>query len=418
MSAPAAAVATPAPVPKRLGSLDAYRGFVMLLMAGEVLHFGKVSANLPDSGFWQLLAHHQDHVEWRGCVLHDLIQPSFSFLVGCALPWSVANRRERGQTQGGMFFHTLWRAFALVALGIILRSTGSRLTNFTFEDTLTQIGLGYTFLWLLAWRGLTTQLVALFSLLVGYWAWFAFSALPPAGFDPSSVGVPKDWPHQLTGFAAHWNKNTNPAHYFEVWFLNLFPRSQPFRFNGGGYLTLSFIPTLATMVLGLLAGQWLRRADLTALERIRGLVLAGLTGLALGTTLDLTGICPSVKRIWTPAWVLFSGGWCALFLAAFHALVDVQGWRRLAFPLVVVGMNSIFTYVIAHLWDGFFSSNLTKHLNTLVVWLAGPDALKPDASFWTLTFGPYAPLANGAAVLGLIWLCCLWLWRRQVFIRI
>jgi heparan-alpha-glucosaminide N-acetyltransferase len=74
--------------PQRLASMDAYRGLVMLLMAGEVLRFGAVAEKLPGNGFWSLLARNQDHVEWRGCTLHDLIQPSFSFLVGVALPWS------------------------------------------------------------------------------------------------------------------------------------------------------------------------------------------------------------------------------------------------------------------------------------------------------------------------------------------
>ena len=67
--------------------------------------------------------------------------------------------------------------------------------------------------------------------------------------------MPADWPHHLGGFAAHWNKNSNLAWAFDVWFLNLFPREQPFVFNGGGYATLSFIPTLGTMILGLLAGR-------------------------------------------------------------------------------------------------------------------------------------------------------------------
>ncbi len=412
-----ASPAIPTP-PSRMGSLDAYRGLVMLLMAGEVLNFHRTAENLPGNAFWNFLAHHQSHAEWRGCTLHDLIQPSFSFLVGCALPWSVANRRTGGQSFPRMLLHTLWRAFALVALGVVLRSTGGRATNFTFEDTLSQIGLGYTFLWLLAWRGPRVQVLALAGILVGYWAWFAAGTLPAAGFDPASVGVPKDWPQWMDGFAAHWNKNANPAHRFEVWFLNLFPRPKPFLYNGGGYLTLSFIPTLGTMILGLLAGQWLRRTDLAPASRIRGLVIAGIVGLALGTVLDLTGICPGVKRIWTPSWVLFSGGWCALFLAAFHGLADVCGARRLVFPLVVVGMNSIFTYVVAHLWDGFFGSNLTKHLNTLVQWIGGPGTLKEGQSFWNLVAGPAAPTAQGAAVLGLIWLCCWWLWKKKVFIRI
>lgn len=409
---------SPAPTPpQRAVSLDAYRGLVMLLMAGEVLSFHAVSRNLPDSALFKFLAHHQDHVEWRGCTLHDLIQPSFSFLVGCALPWSIANRRARGESSSGIWFHTLWRAFALVALGVFLRSGHSKFTNFTLEDTLSQIGLGFVPLTFLAWRSLRVQVAALGALLVGYWALFALWPLPPAGFDYASVGVAPDWQH-LQGFAAHWDKNTNPAHHFDVWFLNLFPRLKPWLYNGGGYVTLSFIPTLGTMVLGLLAGQWLRRVDLPAMRRIGGLVTAGLIGLALGTALDRTGLCPSVKRIWTPSWVLFSGGWCCLFLAAFHGIADVAGRTRLVFPLTVVGMNSIFTYVIAHLWDGWFRTNTTNHLNTILLGLRGPDAFKDGADFWKIVAGPYAPLVSGAVVLLCIWLCCLWLHRRKIFLRI
>lgn len=414
----AAMETSPAPTPQRALSIDAYRGFVMLLMAGEVLRFHAVSENLPGNGLFRFLAHHQDHVDWRGCTLHDLIQPSFSFLVGCALPWSIANRQARGQGSTGIWLHTAWRAFLLVALGVFLRSTGSRFTNFTFEDTLSQIGLGFVPLMFLAWRSVRVQVASLVVLLLAYWAWFALTPLPPAGFDSTSVGVPKDWPHTLQGFAAHWNKNTNPAHHFDVWFLNLFPRMKPWLFNGGGYLTLSFIPTLGTMILGLLAGQWIRRSDLPSSQRLGGLLLAGLTGLALGATLDLTGICPSVKRIWTPSWVLFSGGWACLFLAAFHAVADVRKITMPLFPLVVVGMNSIFTYVIAHTWENFFRHNLTNHLNTFLLWLRGPNLFTDGASFWKICCGPYAPLCEGTAILACIWLCCLWLWKKRVFIRI
>ena len=79
------------------------------------------------------------------------------------------------------------------------------------------------------------------------------TSLPGAGFDYEKVGVPAGWPH-LQGFAAHWDKNTNFAAAFDQWFLNLLPRAKPFLFNRGGYLTLSFVPSLATMLLGLLAG--------------------------------------------------------------------------------------------------------------------------------------------------------------------
>jgi heparan-alpha-glucosaminide N-acetyltransferase len=120
-------------------------------------------------------------------------------------------------------------------------------TNFTFEDTLSQIGLGYTFLFLLGMRSARVQWIAFVAIVVGYWALFAAYPVRP-DFDYPAVGVPADWPHLMSGFLAHWNKNSNPAWAFDVWFLNLFPRSEPFRDNGGGYATLNFIPTLATMI--------------------------------------------------------------------------------------------------------------------------------------------------------------------------
>lgn len=391
--------------PSRVTSIDAYRGLVMLLMAGEVLRFGAVAAALPGNKFWAFLNHHQSHVEWRGCVLHDLIQPSFSFLVGVALPWSLASRLGRGDGFGKMLAHTLWRSLVLILMGVFLRSTHSSQTNWTFEDTLSQIGLGYTFLWLLGWVRPAGQWLAFAGVLLGYWLLFALTPIPGAGYDLAANGVTPTFQqtHWLNGFAAHWNKNANPAHYFDQWWLNLFSREKPWVNNGGGYVTLSFIPTLGTMILGLLMGGWLQRRDWPEFQKIQRLVVAGLAGLALGTMLDLTGLCPNVKRIWTPAWVLFSGGWCCLILAAFHAVCDEWGKRAWAFPLVVVGANSIFMYFIAHLWDGFFLRNLKTHL--------GQD-------FWGNLAGPYAPLVEGLAVLGLLWLCCWWLWRRRVFIRV
>ena len=110
----------------RIVSVDAYRGLVMLLMMGEVLSFGEVSKRLPGNGFWAFLAKHQSHVEWLGCTLHDMIQPSFSFLVGVALPFSLARRAEEGQPQWRRTFHAFVRAFILILLGVFLRSTHAR----------------------------------------------------------------------------------------------------------------------------------------------------------------------------------------------------------------------------------------------------------------------------------------------------
>jgi predicted acyltransferase len=382
-------------------AVDAYRGFVMLLMMAEVLQFSRISEAFPASWFWKILAFNQTHAEWAGCSLHDLIQPGFSFLVGVAMPYSIASRLAKGATFGKLFAHAAWRSLLLIALGIFLRSTSSPQTNFTFEDTLTQIGLGYVFLFLLGFRSPRWQWTALAVILVGYWLAWALYPAPGPGFNWLAVGVPPDWAHHYTGFAAHWNKNSNLGQAFDVWFLNLFPRPKPFAYNEGGYLTLSFIPTLGTMILGLIAGRWLRAAA----PRIpmKRFLLAGVIGIASGLLLHVTGICPVVKRIWTPSWTLFSGGACFLFLAAFSWIIEVKGWKKWSFPLVVIGMNSIAAYLIAHLFEDFIVSSFHINLGQHVFQVFG---------------AAFEPLVQGAAVLFTYWLILFWMYRKKLFLKI
>ncbi len=390
------------PSPRRLASIDAYRGGVMFLMMAEVLQLCTVAEANPGSAFWRFVCYHQTHVEWVGCSLHDLIQPSFSFLVGVALPFSIAARVARGQSRGRMAFHAFWRAFVLVALGVFLRSVGQPRTNYTFEDTLSQIGLGYGFLFLLGLRPTRDRVIALGVILVGYWAAFALSPAPGAEFDFPAVGVPADWPHHVRGFAAHWDKNSNPAWAFDRWFLNRFPRESVFTANGGGYATLSFLPTLGTMILGLLAGE-VPRGGRPPWSKVARLATAGLVLLAAGYALGSFGICPVVKRIWTPSWVLFSGGWCLLLLAAAFAAIDVLPLGPLAFPLVVIGANSIAAYSLAHLVEGFLVGSFRTHL--------GPEVFQ--------RFGAaYEPSVQGVAVLAALWLVLFWMYRRRLFLRV
>ena len=397
----AAAGRVPAPQVTRNIAVDAYRGWVMLLMMAEVLELARVAHAFPGNWFWAFLGYNQTHVEWAGCSLHDIIQPSFSFLVGVALPYSIASRLAKGGTFGKMWAHAIWRSFLLIALGIFLRSMYSSRTYFTFEDTLTQIGLGYPFLFLLGFRKPRWQWIALAAILAGYWLAWALYPVPGPGFDWQSVGVPANWPHFYTGFAAHWNKNANLGNAFDQWFLNLFPRAHPFVFNDGGYLTLSFIPTLGTMILGLVAGRWLRASS----PRIpmQRLLKVGVLGVAAGLLLHFTGICPIVKRIWTPSWTLFSGGICFLLTAAFSWVIDMKGYRKWAFPLVVIGTNSIAAYLIAHLFERFTFSSFRIHL--------GPNAFR--------ALGPgLEPFLLGSAVLLTYWLILYWMYRRKLFLKI
>lgn len=387
--------------PKRNVAVDAYRGLVMLLMMGEVLNFAGIHHAYPGSLFWRVLAYNQTHVEWAGLGLHDMIQPSFTFLVGAALPYSIQSRIRKGQSFGKLLAHTLSRSLVLVALGIFLRSTDSTQTYFTFEDTLTQIGLGYTFAFLLAFCRPRWQWTAFAAILFGYWLAWALYPAPGSNFDYFAVGVPPDWHHNFTGFASHWNKNSNLGQAFDVWFLNLFPRTSPFTFNEGGYLTLSFIPTLGTMLLGLMAGEWFRSA--APKIPIRRFLLAGFILFFAGLLLNFTGVCPIVKRVWTPSWTLFSGGICFFLLAAFSWIIDVKNHARWAFPLVVVGMNSIAAYLIAHLWEHFIISSLHIHLGYRVFQVFGSGL---------------EPLLLGTVVMLIYWLVLYWMYRHKIFLRI
>ncbi len=407
-TAASTATLTPAPtpastksLPARLVSLDAYRGFIMLVMASEGLGFSEVARKFPESQTWQTLGYHFSHVRWLGCAFWDLIQPSFMFMVGVAMAYSYAARKAQGQSYARMFAHAVYRSIVLVLLGVFLRSGGKQ-TNWTFMDVVSQIGLGYTFLFLLWNRPRWVQGTAAAVILVGYWAFFALAPLPAEDFDFGSVGVTENW-HRLEGFAQHWDKGTNPAAKFDTWFLNLFPRANKFLYEGSGYPTLNFIPSLATMIFGLMTGELLR-GPRSSSAKFAILVACGVAGLAVGKAIDLAGICPIVKVIWTPSWAIFSAGWVLLILAAFYLVIDLAGWKRWSFPLVMVGMNSIAIYVMSKMLDGWIHHRLQTHFGQDIYLRLGGET--------------YQPIAEHVAVLFVMWLACLWMYRQRIFIRI
>jgi predicted acyltransferase len=396
----------------RIVSLDAFRGLVMVLMLGERMRLPEVARSFPHSAIWAVIAYNTEHVDWQGCSLHDLIQPAFSFLVGAALPFSIASRKMKGASFGNMLGHAIRRAFILIFLGIFLRSLTFHQTYFTFEDTLTQIGLGYVFLFLLGFTRVRTQAITLVLILIAFWAAFALYPAPGPHFDYASVGVPPNWTHNYTGFLSHWNKNSNLSWAFDVWFLNLFPRAHPFVFNEGGWSTLSFIPTIATMIMGLLVGEWLKatgskeqgsKQQDSKERKLQGMVIAGVALVLLGLVCQWVGICPIVKRVWTSSYTLYSGGLVVLILAGFYALMECKGWQRWAFPLVVVGMNSIAIYVMSWTMTDFFGNALDRHFGREIAAIAGPT---------------FQPVLHGFAIMLIFWFILYWMYRRKIFLKI
>ena len=439
----------------RIASIDAYRGFVMLAMASSGFGFSALAKpenlqKLHEAGSnpfpgWLLtfLGYQFDHVAWTGCSFWDLIQPSFMFLVGVALPFSYSRRQSEGHSPAAQFRHVLWRSFVLVALGVFLSSNGSKQTNFTFVNVLSQIGLGYPVLYLLRERTLRAQFAVATIILSGYWAWFANYTIPPTQFDDVKAALAERSPKllqshaqpemewtQFTGYGSHWNKHVNAAAGVDRKLLNVLPsekekfRGKKFWVNEGGYQTLNFIPSLATMLLGLMAGTVLRSSQPDG-EKVKWLLKAGAICFGVSMALDTSiwpiaipqcdwHLAPIVKRIWTPGWAVFSSGWTFWMLAAFYWVIDIRQWRLWSWPLMIVGMNSIAMYVMAQLMKSWVGDAMKTHLTTI-------DALfgwKHGISFVLFGEHPFAtPLTYAARLFGL-WLICVWLYRRKIFVRV
>lgn len=390
----------------RLASIDAYRGLVMFLLLAEAFHLCAVAAAVPDSCFWQFLCHHQTHAAWVGTSMHDLIMPSFCFLVGVSLPFSIAKRQARGATSRDLWRHAIVRSMLLIVLGwaiVALHARRIMLLN-PFDWVLPQIGLGYAGLFWLGLKPSRNAWACIATILLGYWLAFALYPLPTSDFDYAKVGVSEGWLHEhgLTGFAAHWQKNSNAAWAFDIWLYNLFPREDPFLGFSNGLTTLNFIPTVATMNLGLIAGRVLR-SERTSWGKIRWLAIAGILGLTLGWVLGATGVCPVVKWIWTPSWVIFSAGWCYLLLAGLFLIVDVWGYRRVVLPLTVIGMNSLTAYLISRIHSTVAFHALER--------MMGPAIFSAFGNV-------YEPLVYGIVIVSGYWVMLYLMYRKRIFLRL
>ncbi len=378
--------------------------------------------NVLDYDIWQQVGFHFQHPVWHsdfewqgtwdgfplGFSFWDMIQPAFMFMVGVAMPFSFARRQKLGHGVWRRTGHAIWRAIVLVLLGVFLASAWAEQTNWVFFNVLAQIGLGYVFVYALMGRKFWIQLSVFVLILVGYWAFF-YTYSTPENFDYAKVGATTADQTLLEGNFAPWSKNANAGAQFDRWFLNLFPRPEekPFEFNDGGYLTLNFVPSIATMLLGVFCGQLLQ-SDKRWWQKFLLLLVGGAACVGLGI---LAGqyACPIVKRIWTPSWVLFSGGWVILALAAFYLVVDLCRLRWLAFPLIIVGMNSIAMYMMGQLMRPWATRQFDIHFTGVLQNLLGPGMLSNDM------FG--LVIAPTSAFL-VFWLIVLWMYRKKYFVRV
>lgn len=372
----------------------------MILLA--INGFGlAVLAKDSDSAILKWLGFQTSHPEWIshfhlvGFALWDMIQPAFMFIVGVAVPYSFAKRAALGESRGKLVAHAWSRALFLILLGVFLSSVRSKETTWIFTNVLCQIGLGYPFLLLLAGRRVGVQIVAGVSVLALTWLAFALHPVP----DGNAAAATANETGVLPGFFGHWSIHTNVAAVFDGWFLNLFPRSEPYEGNPGGYTTLNFVPAFVTMLVGLMCGELLRNDDVAPVAKVKRLLLAAVIMLMAGVVLGIT-ICPVVKRLWTPSWMLFSGAYVMTLLAVFYWAIDVKGWKGWTFPLVVAGLNPLALYVMGQLSKGWTLDQLKIHL--------------PDFVF----AGTMKPVMEAVLPALVFWLVVWWMHRRKIYLRL
>jgi predicted acyltransferase len=362
------------PVADRITSVDFFRGFTMFLLAGEASHlytyFGKF-----DNGVMQFLGTQLDHHEWHGLHFWDLIQPFFMFIVGVAIPFAVANRLKKGDTIRTITLHAIRRSFLLLFLGWALYFTSAGKLVFRFQNVLAQLSVTYLVAFLIRNKSFRFQLI--FTLVILLLIDLAYRFFPVDGFN-------------------------NPWVNFEnlgAWFNNKIEGVD----KASEWATLNFVSTTAHTVWGVLCGKLLM-SDKPAAKKIQILLIAGISALVIGYSLDLLNITPIIKKIATSSFVFASGGWALLALSFSYWLIDVKKkFIKGSKLFIIVGMNSIFIYM-------FFSAGFAGLLNKLLA----PFSRLLFSWGGNMTVG----IITSLSVWATMWYLCYWLYKNKLFIKI
>lgn len=334
----------------RLESLDAIRGFDMLWIMGltaVVRGFLQLFPNGKET--W--LFHQMCHVEWHGLAFYDTIFPLFLFIAGISFPFSCAKQRERGVPAAAIHWRIVKRAVMLVLLGLVVN--GALMFdqgNVRFASVLGKIGLAWmmaAFVYLHA--GLRARLATIAVLLAGYWAVLRFCVNPlaPAGADPMSLEG--NFMGYLDGFLT-------PGY---LWEKNIFdPSGVPMS-----------VVAVGTALLGMCAGDIVRVERWKPVRRVGILFVTGLVLLTAGWLVSCS--VPFNKKLWTPSYTLFVGGYSFALFAALYWIIDVRGWRSWSFPLKVIGVNAIAIYMAQAIVR--FNDVSRVFLGGVASWFPSPD---------------------------------------------
>ncbi len=358
---------------ERLVSLDALRGFDMLwIIGGTSILFG-LGKGLQYPMFDKFLEQFE-HVPWQGLHFYDLIWPLFMFVMGAAIPFSVAKRRTAGASDRSLLLHATRRALIMFALGTITQGNLLLFDLSKFRpcySVLHGLAAGYLIATIVALKVKEKWHPALIgTFLLAYWALIMLIPVPGIGRGVLTAdGNLATYVDKLVLGRFHYGKNT--------WFV-------------------SYLGFGASVLLGVIAGQILMAGG-TPKSKIRRLSGVGAASLTLGLLWSLW--FPVIKLLWTSSYVLIGGGLSFLLLAVFYWIIDVKGYKRWAFGFKVIGMNSIAVYFATQVFDfrligKIFVGHLLPRL------------------------GPWDRFVEASAAFAIVWLILYWMYCKREFVRI
>ena len=360
---------------ERITSVDFFRGFTMFLLIGASTGLYSYFSSIENSSIMQFIGTQLSHHEWHGLHFWDLIQPFFMFIVGVAIPFAVANRIKKGDSNRQIMLHALKRSFLLLFLGWALYCVGPGKIVFRFQDVLAQLSVTYLVAFLIFRKSFSFQLI--FTLVILLLVDLAYRFFPVDGFN-------QPWePYQNLG--AWVNNKIEGVDKASIW------------------ASLNAIPTLAHTVWGVLFGKLLM-SDQPVRKKIQIMLIAGLAGLIIGYSLDFLNITPIIKKIATSSFVFVSGGWSILALCFFYWLIDIKKlFAKGSEFFIIVGMNCIFIYLFFEVGGADLVSKIfSPFTKALFSW--GGD----------LTVEIITSIAAWAS----LWYICYWLYKNRIFIKI
>jgi len=367
--------------PARLVSLDAFRGATIALMvlvntAGDSRHV------YPPL----------EHSAWNGWTITDVVFPSFLWIVGVSLTLSLARRIAAGVSRRTLFAQVARRAAILYALGLLIYAFPAfNVHTFRILGVLQRIAICYfigSAIYLTT--GLRAQIVWIVSLLAAYWA--IMMLIPAPGSNAGTLEM-----------------DNNIANYVDRVVLG--------RHNYAGTKTwdpegiISTLPAIATTLLGIMAG-YIVRSRRTLAERTTWLFLTGNALIVLGLICDHW--LPINKKLWTDSFTLFMAGLDFSLFAAFAWIVDGQGYRRMARPFVILGMNAIAVYMCAEMLDEILSA---------IRWGTGAGAMSLRRWIYQTVFAPLAAPVNASLLYAIAYVLLMFavaygMYRRGWFVRV